>query len=82
MRGGPSPFNYFSVSKTEFQNFMFMWATYPSGGVSNDTRMMLDINDIFKNRFDRNTLMLKIPHVFKNLKGLDVNFEMVTSNTL
>ena len=83
MMRGPSTFGLtFSLSKNVFQNLLLMWACQPSGGVRTDTKMMDDIRQIFEHRFDKDTLMLRIPQVFKHLKSVDVNFEMVTSNTL
>ena len=44
--------------------------------------MMNDARSAIVHRFDRKTLKLEIPAVFEQLKGQDVNFEMITTNTL
>ena len=59
-----------------------MYGCKPSKAVLAETSMVADITNTLVNRFDRNTLSLKIPAAFEHLKGNDANFEMVTSNTL
>ena len=44
--------------------------------------MANDARHAIVHRFDRKTLTLKIPDVFEQLKGTDVNFELTTSSTL
>ena len=44
--------------------------------------MLHDARQALLYRFDRKTLILEIPAVFEQLKGQDVNFEMIKTNTL
>ena len=59
-----------------------LFGCQPSDGVNVDTKMMHDTRKALVNRFDRKTFILEIPAVFEQLKGQDVNFEMITTNTL
>ena len=74
----------FSIAEvvTENKNFLLMFGCRPSDGVALNTVMVQDIVKSFLNRFDRNTLTVAIPSVFEQLKGKDVSFEMITSNTI
>ena len=51
-------------------------------GVNAKTEMIKDISDIMINRFEKVTFSVLIPRAFDDMKGKDVNFEMVASNTL
>ncbi len=44
--------------------------------------MVKDAGKILTTEFDRETFSVTLVECFDNLKGSDVNFEMVTSNTL
>ena len=59
-----------------------MFGCQPSHKVIAYTEMVNDIVLVMRERFDHNTLMLEIPETFEHLKGRDVNFELVTSNTI
>ena len=72
----------YSVDSVKHENVILMYGCKPSKAVLAETTMVKDISNTLINRFDRNTLSLKIPAAFEHLKGNDANFEMVTSNTL
>ena len=71
-----------TVESVVRENVILMYGCKPSKAVLAETTMVADITNTLENRFDRNTLSLKIPAAFEHLKGNDANFEMVTSNTL
>ena len=66
----------------ERQNFLFMWGCRPSDGVAAKTEMVGDLINILVNNYDKSNLTFVMPQGFEHLKGKDVNFEMVTSNTI
>ena len=66
----------------ERQNFLFMWGCRPSDGVAAKTEMVGDLINTLMNFYDKSNLTFVIPQGFEHLKGKDVNFEMVTSNTI
>ena len=66
----------------ERQNVIVVFGCQPSDGVTLDTQMIHDAAHAMEHRFDRKTFILEIPAVFEQLKGQDVNFEMITTNTL
>ena len=64
------------------QKYCLIWGCRPGTQVLADTNMVKEISDVMKERFDRNTLSLRIPQAFDQLKSKDAEFEMVTSNLL
>ena len=44
--------------------------------------MVMDAVKILTTEFDRQTFSVTFPECFDDLKGSDVNFEMIASNTL
>ena len=71
-----------SVESIKHNNCILMYGCKPQKAVAAETTMVSDVTNTLLNRFDRNTLTLRIPAAFEHLKGKDANFEMVTSNTL
>ena len=64
------------------QNFAFCFGCKPSQGVLAETKMVKDVVKILLEDYDRNTFSVRFMDCFDDLKGSDVNFEMVASNTL
>ena len=44
--------------------------------------MVSDIVEMMETTFDKETMSLRIPQAFEQLRGMDANFETVSSNTL
>ena len=44
--------------------------------------MVYDIIDVMMTRFNPINLSIQLPAAFEQLKGLDADFEMLTSNTI
>ena len=66
----------------EHMNFVLIYGCKPALGVDAETQMVCDIIHTLQQKFDRETLSCEIPDAFEYMKGKDVKFEMVTSNTI
>ena len=63
-------------------NMIMVFGCPPALGVNAKTKMIQDVRDALITRFNKMNLTCDIPQVFEHLKGKDVNFEMITSNTM
>ena len=70
------------VIKVNRQNIVIFFGTKPGLGVAANTKMIRDVAQIFLTQYSRVTFTVGIPRCFDVMKGEDVNFEMVASNTL
>ena len=70
------------MAGTRHSNFLLVWGCRPSATVVSDTKMAQDIVKVLLTRFNPYNLSIQLPIAFEQLKGLDAEFEMVTSNTI
>ena len=61
---------------------MLVWGCRPGNGILVNTKMIPELTKRMIERYSRETMQLILPSAFEDLAGSDVDFEIVSSQTL
>ena len=59
------------------QNFLLIFGEKPGKSVRADTDMASEVVNCMMQRYDKDSLSIKVPQIFSNLKSKDAKFEFV-----
>ena len=80
--GGDSRGGEYVNALSVHKNFILLFGCRPQLGVKAKTKMVHELMQLMRQRYNRDTLCLKLPDSFEHLQAEDAEFEMVTSNTI